>query len=69
MVTIETNLFFLAGVLRFSAVGGQQSDLLHDTRTELPVQLVTTGALNSGISGFSFQSLFLKSVLTPVDLH
>lgn len=36
-----------AGVLRLGPVRGQQSDLLHDSGTELPVQLVMTAALRT----------------------
>lgn len=41
---IEVSVFFFTGFLRLGAVGRQQSDLLHDSRTELAVQLVACGA-------------------------
>lgn len=41
----------LAGLLCLGAVGRQQSDLLHDSWTELTVQLVTTGPVTLGSAG------------------
>lgn len=64
----------VAGILCLGAVRRQQSDLLHDARTELSVQLVTHGPGLSeldwlGPASLRFSSVFIlkedKSIVTP----